>query len=132
VLDKWLSSVAKKATAESWKHIRYELWSLANASPAFQKAMAQRSKEKQAAIKAIPEVAARQKRTPKPTYVVTIGTTLVSDDVYATEAAAMRAARAFSLSHPGTLVDVRTAIAREKLGHYLDGKSVSVYHNKGA
>lgn len=127
-LDKWLSLVAKRATPEKWQHLRYQLWSWANMSPAFQKAMAQRSKERQASIKAVPEARERQKRTARPTFVVTIGTTPISDEVFTSEAEASKVARAFSVEHKGVLVDVRTAIAKDKRGHFRDGKRVPLFH----
>lgn len=128
VLDKWLGPVAKRADVEHWQQIRFQLWSLANSSSKYQKAMAQKSKEKQAAIRATPEAAARQKRLAKPAYIVTIGNVPVSDDLFTSEAAAKKAARDFSISHLNILVDVRTAISKDKRAHYRSGKSVPLYH----
>ena len=113
---------------ESWQAIRYRLWGLANSSNKYQKAMAQRAKEKQAAIRAVPEAAARQQRPTKPTFIVTIGNVPVSDDLFTSEAAAKKAARDFSIAHPDIIVDGRTAISKDKRAHYRSGKVVPLFH----
>ena len=128
-LGKWLDPVSKRATAEAWGLIRHDLWSWANASPAFQRGMAARSKAKRAAAKSVPESAARMRVQGKPAYVVTIGAVPVSDTQHTSQDAAEAFARAFSREHPGITVDVRTAISRDKLSHYREGKRV--HRNSG-
>ena len=130
VLEKWLAPVAKRATVDNWQSIRHRLWGLANASPVFQRAMSARASERRAAIASVPEALARRgKGASRPAYVVTIGTTRVSDDAYASEAEAAKVARAFSATHPGILVDVRTAVAKEKRRRYRDGKAAPIHRN---
>ena len=127
ILLKWAAPVAKRSTAAAWSGVRTQLWSLANAAPAFQKDMAARSKARKAEIAAAEAAGIIPKRGKlKVTFELVIGGTPVSDTVYATEASAKTAAKVFSREYPTVVVDVRTVAGKERKARFRAGKSVEL------
>lgn len=127
ILKKWAGPVAKRSTAQAWAGNRYELWSMANASPAFQKAMAARSKARKAEIAAAQAAGAIPKRGKQAvTFELVIGGVPVSGETYTTKAAADKAAKAFSLANRGAVVDVRTVQGKERRSRFRDGRPLSL------
>lgn len=118
VMQNWLYIVSERATPEAWGKFRGQLWTWANASPNFQKAMAVKSKERAAATRA--HKAAESALAPTSAgYVVRVGDHVVARTE--TEAEAAKKAARFSLQHPDDVVDVRR-VSGQRLVSYRGGK----------
>ena len=127
ILKKWAEPVAKRSTAAAWSGVRRDFWSLANASPAFQKDNAARSKARraeEASLIAAGIIPVKGKQ--KVTFELVIGGTPISEEVYTSKAAADKAAKAFSLAHAPVVVDVRTVLGKERRSRFRAGKSVEL------
>lgn len=127
ILKKWAEPVAKRSTAAAWSSARRDFWSLANASPAFQKEGAARSKARRAEAAAAEAAGIIPKgKKQKVSFELVIGGTKISDTVYTTEASAKAAAKTFSREHPTFVVDVRTVLGKERRARFRAGKSVEL------
>jgi hypothetical protein len=127
ILKKWAEPVAKRSTAAAWSNVRRSFWSLANASPAFQKDNAARLKARraeEASLIAAGIIPVKGKQ--KVTFELVIGGNPISDTVYATQASAKTAAKAFSREYPTVVVDVRTVLGKERKARFRAGKSVEL------
>ena len=126
ILKKWAGPVANRSTAAAWSGVRTDLWSLANAAPAFQKDMAARSKARRAEIAAAEAAGIIPKRGKlKVTFELVIGGAPL-DKVFAREAAAEKYAEAFTTKYPGKVVDVRTTLGKERKSRWYNGKKIEL------
>lgn len=126
ILKKWAGPVAKRSTAAAWAEVRRQFWSLANASPAFQKAGAARSKARRAEAAAAEAAGIIPKGVKqKVSFELVIGGTPL-DKVFDREAAAEKYAEAFTTKYPGKLVDVRTTLGKERKSRWYNGKKIQL------
>ena len=126
ILQKWAAPVAKQSTAQAWAGHRYELWSLANASPAFQKQMAARSKARKAEIAAAEKAGVLPARARTRVQFETVIGGVPFGETYSTEAAADKAAKAFTLANRDAVVDVRTVVGKERRSRWRNGRRLSL------